>query len=156
MLTHQTIHLASYILPSGDSLLLSAQKNISKISKLLLLETSPQDCRDEAVPGTWPSTTGLPLLLSHPFLSTTHSKRAESSSNPLLQKLRGGEKRIFMTFALRFVPWHFFCEAERKWESKNLHGCYFDLTPGTHNTLCLTPFWLDRTGFPQCRRQWRS
>lgn len=152
MLTHQTIYLASYISPSGDSLLLSAQKNISKISTLLLLGTSPQACRDEAVPGIWHSTTELHLLLSHPFLSTTHSKRAESSSKPLLQKWRG-EKRIFITFAWRFVPQNFFCEIERKWESKNLHGCYFDFTPGTHNTLCLTPFWLGRTGFPQCRRQ---
>lgn len=152
MLTHQTIYLASYVLPSGDSLLLSAQKNISKISKLLLLETSPQDCGDEAVPGTWHSTTELHSLLLHPFLSTTHSKKAESSSNPLLQKGRG-EKRKFMTFAWRFVLQNFFRETESKWESENLHGCYFDLTPGTHNTLCLTPFWLDRTGFPQCRRQ---
>lgn len=152
MLTHQTIYLASYILPSGDSLLLSAQKNISKISKLLLLGTSPHDCRDEAVPSTWLSTTEFHSLLLHPFLSTTHSKRAESSSNPLLQKWRG-KKRTFIIFAWRFAPQNFFCETESKWKSKNLHGCYFDLPPGTPNTLCLTPFWLDRTGFPQYRRQ---
>lgn len=66
--------------------------------KAAALETSPQDCRDEAVPGTWHSTTELHLLLLHPFLSTTHSKKAESSCNPLLQKGRG-EKRTFMTFA---------------------------------------------------------
>lgn len=155
MLTYQTIYLASYILPSGDSLLLSAQKNISKISKLLLLGTSPQACRDEAVPGTWHSTTEIHLLLSHPFLSTTHSKRAESSSNHCFRNGEG-EKRTFITFTWRLVPQNFFCETKRKWESKNLHGCYFDLTPGTHNSLCLTPFWLGRTGFPQCRRQWRS
>lgn len=153
MLTHQTIYLASYILPSGDSLLLSAPKNIWEISKLLLLGTSPQACRDEAVPGTWHSQPLSCTCCFHILFFQPHTQKGQS--HLLTHRFRNGEgeKRTFIIFPWRFVPRNSFCEAERKRDNKNLHGCYFDLTPGTHNTFCLTPFWLGRTGFPQCRRQ---
>lgn len=67
-------------------------QSIQRGSQMLLLGTRPQGYGDAAAPGTWHSTAGLHLLLSHPFPSTTRSKRAESSFHAWLQKWREGEK----------------------------------------------------------------
>lgn len=131
-------------------------QSFQRRGQMLLLGSRSQGYGDAAAPGTWHSTTELHSPLSHPFPSTMHSKRAESSFNTLLQKQRGGKKSIHN---LHIEGWFHKCSFVRpqvKGESKNVHVCYFNLTSGICNTLCLTPFWLNKTGFPQCMRQYRS
>lgn len=159
MLTHQTIYLGSYILHSDDSLQHSAQQNTSKYSK-----RGSDAAFGDLSPRLWGCGSSRHLTFNHwaslTALTSFSFNHALEKGRVILQcatsETERGKKEHSQPLHWRFVPQMFFWETKNKRESKNVHGCYFNLTSGIWNTLCLTPFWLDETGFPQRMRQYRS
>lgn len=163
MLTHQTLPVASYILPSGDSLQHSAQQSASSFpkrgSKASFGNLSPslQGCSSSRhlAFNPWASSTSLVFI----SFNHTREKGRVILQHATSEMEREKEKAIHnlhieglfhKCFSVR-------CLLNRsRREGKNTQGSYFGFTPGIYNTLCLTPFWLDEASFPQCMRQYGS
>lgn len=160
MLTHQTLPVASYILPSGDSLQHSAQQSslsFPKRGSKASFGKSPSLCSSSRhlAFNHWASSTSLV------FISFNHTlekgrvifERATSEMEREKEKAIHNlhtEGLFHKCFSVRRL-----LNKSRR-EGENIQGSYFGFTPGISNTLCLTPFRLDEASFPQCTRQYGS